>query len=113
MTTARQQATKLGERFMEIRYEDLQSAPFGAYRRLFDFCCIPYDQTLLDQVFEETDFEKNYEPGEGRFHRGGRVGDWRRELSFADALRFDRAAGDLLVAAGYARSRFWWLPWEK
>ena len=106
---AAREGAQLGERFLEIRYESIHADPFAAYRQLFDFCRIPYDDDLLQTVFEKTDFRKNYKPDEARFRRGGRVGDWRTHLGLIDALFFNIVAGDTLVACGYEKNR-WWLP---
>lgn len=90
-----------------VKYEALRADPFDGYRRLFDFCDIAYDEALLNQVHEKTDFEKNYKPSEQGFRRGARVGDWRTRFTFGDALAFNRYAGAMLIAQGYETGRFW------
>ncbi len=106
---ARRDGANLGERFLEIRYEGIRADPFTAYRQLFDFCCMPHDDDLLQTVFDGTDFDRNYRPNESGFRRGGRVGDWRTHFGLVDALTFNLVAGDTLIALGYEESR-WWLP---
>jgi len=98
----------LGDSFLEIRYEDVRQDPFEAYRRMFDFCSIPYDEPLLQTIFQATDFARNYQPKETAFRRGGRVGDWRRQLGLLDAFSFHREAGDLLLDLQYEHDRGWW-----
>jgi len=98
---------KLGERFFEIRYEELIADPFAAYRHLFDFCTIPYDNSILQHIFEVTDFDTNYRPKETGFRRGGRIGDWYTHFTLLDALIFNYVAGEMLVKLGYEKNRKW------
>ncbi len=104
---ARCDGEKQGERFFEIRYEEIHGDPFSAYRRLFDFCCIPYDQDILQAVFDSTDFEKNFKSKESGFRRGGRIGDWRMQFSLKDALVFNMTAGRMLIETGYENNHMW------
>jgi len=97
----------LGSSILEIRYEDIHADPFASYRRIFDFCGIPYDDSILQHVHQDTDFAQNYEPGENKFRRGGRVADWQRQFSLLDALIFNYVAGQRLVELGYEKNRFW------
>lgn len=105
---ARHDRAELGEAFLEIRYEDIRQDPFAAYRQIFDFCGIPYDESLLQRIFQATDFARNYQPKESAFRRGGRVGDWKRQFRFLDAFNFHREAGDLLLELHYEQDRGWW-----
>jgi hypothetical protein len=98
---------ELGDLYHEIRYEQIKQDPVGSYRRLFDFCNIPYDEELLQQIFAATDFATNYKPGEDRFRRGGRVGDWRTHFNVLDAIRFNQAAGARLIETGYEKNQWW------
>jgi hypothetical protein len=104
---AARDGTKLGEHFLEIRYEAIHADPFSAYRQLFDFCSIPYDESLLQTIFEKTDFRRNYSPDEAGPRRGGRMGDWRTHFGLIGAVVFNLAAGNTLVKLGYERTRFW------
>jgi hypothetical protein len=103
----RKHGKQLGNRFFEIRYEKLHKDPLNLYRGLFDFCQIPYDDELIQSVFDATDFKKNYSPHEDGFRRGGRVGDWRSRFSLKDAVVFNLAAGEMLVELGYEKDRLW------
>lgn len=106
---AHEEALQLGDRFLEIRYEELHTDPHSVYRRLFDFCDIPYDDTLLADIFRATDFERNFVADESGFRRGGRTGDWRTRFSLWDAWTFHRQAGRTLLSLGYETHRRWWL----
>lgn len=100
-------AKQLRHQFLQIRYEDLAANPFENYRRIFDFCGIPYTEQHLEQIYQSTDFKQNYPPDERGFRRGGRVGDWHKRFSLIDALIFNYYAGDRLITLGYEKDRFW------
>ena len=102
------QSRELGaEHFLEIRYEALKQDPFAGYRQMFDFCGIPYDDAILQSIFEKTDFDTNYKPGEEKFRRGGRTGDWKQVFSRRDALTFQAVAGSMLIELGYEPNTRW------
>lgn len=101
--------TSLGDDFLEVRYEELHDNPKAGYKQMFDFAGIPYDDTILDMIFQKTDFETNYKGGNDKFRRGGRVGDWKIQLSLLDKLRFHRAAWNELIQQNYETDKRWWL----
>lgn len=107
---ARNSGNKLGDRFMEIRYEEIKGDPLGASRRLLEFCGIPYDDQLLQEIYEATDFKQQFQGGEDQFRRAGRIGDWRKSFTVLDCAIFNVAGGDVLVEAGYVRNRLWCTP---
>lgn len=104
---ARHDARDLGDLYLEIRYEEIHADPKPAYQKLFDFCRIPYDGDLLDQIFRATDFNRNYRGGENKFRRGGRVGDWEKTLNPIDKFLFKKIAGDMLIELGYVHDNSW------
>jgi hypothetical protein len=100
----------LGDRFLEVRYEDIRADVAAATRKLYDFAGIPYDDALLADVRAKTDLANQPEAARSSgFRGGGARSGWRKEFSLRDAAGFDRAAGDLLVELGYERNRRWWL----
>jgi hypothetical protein len=105
---AAEQRRSLGDRFITVRYEDIQAEPRGEYRRMFDFCGLDYDDEFLNSVFGATDFGQNFQAGEDNFRRSGRVGDWRTKLSALDGLVFAAMGGEGLVRAGYEPYRWRW-----
>lgn len=107
VSRARCDGKKHGKRFLEVRYEEIHKNPFGSYCRLFNFCGIPYDDDILQAVFDSTDFEKNFKSREAGFRRRGRVGDWRMYFSLKDALVFNITAGRMLIEIGYENNRMW------
>lgn len=104
---ARHEAQSLGDDYMEIRYEQVHEDPLTAYQTMFDFCQIDYDDGILQDILAATDFSANYKPGESKFRRGGRVGDWQRMFSPLDTLMFKQAAGDMLIDLGYEHDHAW------
>lgn len=105
---ARNDGKSLGERFFEIRYETLKADPVNSYKKLFDFCGIPCTDTILEDIFQKTDFALNFKGDEEGFRRGGRTGDWYGSFSLTDAYKFNRTAGELLEQLGYADDKQWW-----
>jgi Sulfotransferase family len=99
---------RLGERHLEVRYEQLLAAPRESMRRIFEFCGIPHDPALLDEVVARTDFEQRFAGGEYEFRRRGRAGDWRARFGVLDALVYELSSRAALRELGYARGRLWW-----
>jgi sulfotransferase family protein len=109
LRNASQAQPVLGDRLLEVRYEDLKSEPQAQIARLFRFCGMPYDMALVGRVATHTDFRRQFKPDPAAFRRFGRVGDWRTALTPLDVLLFAIGAGDTLVNAGYEASRIWWV----
>jgi hypothetical protein len=97
----------LGDKLLEVRYEDLHRDPASTCRRLFEFAEIPYDDDLVEGVMRATDFQTNFVPNEAGFRRGGRIGDWKTSFDAADCLAFQLEAGALLIALGYEADDRW------
>ena len=107
-------AASLGERVLEVRYEELHHDPRAGYARLYDFAGIPYDDELLARVHQGTDFELSGRAADASgFYRGGRIGDWRRSFNVVDGLVFNALAGDTLVSLGYEPTRWWRASWHR
>lgn len=104
----RAMADRFGEQFLEVRYEQLKTDPRGTTRTILDFCRIPCDDALMDQIVAETDFARMYRGGDDQFRRRGVAGDWRAKFGLLDAAAFHKAAGDELIRYGYEQSRDWW-----
>jgi hypothetical protein len=103
----RRQAGLMGERWWQVRFEDLRRDFDATVAELFAFCGMPCDGEVLAHVRTVTDLEGRGR-GEGRFRGAGRVGGWRTHFTLRDAWRFDRVAGQALVDAGYESDRGWW-----
>jgi hypothetical protein len=92
----------LGERYLEIRYEQMQADVVSAMQTLFDFSEIPYSDAVLAQIRANTDLESYDETVQrSGFRGGGRNRSWREELTAREVIAFDRVAGDLLAELGY------------
>lgn len=100
----------VGERMLELRYEDAHADRREACRRLFEHCEMPFDEDRLDRAAEVSEFSRSRAPrGEDRPLRAGRVGHWRERFGLRDAWAFERLAGDALRETGYEPDRRWWL----
>jgi hypothetical protein len=109
VTAAREAAESGGLRYTEIRYERMRSAPTDGLRELFEFCAIPADEELVARIRDQTSLSKQQRAEGDAFRRRGEIGEWRERFGLRDRLRFDRAAGSMLVELGYEASRSWWL----
>ncbi len=114
--TGRAHRGGLSERWLDVRYEELQGDKVAACARLFEFSRIPHDARMLEQVFEATDLQAGasagrYRIGETNFRRAGRVGDWQERWGLSQAVAFDVVAGDALIVSGYEEDRLW--PWRR
>jgi hypothetical protein len=99
----------LGDRYIEVRFEDLKTDFEGSARQLFEFAGVPFDDTLIEQIRSETQLDGySQATRESSFRGKGRAGGWRDGFTIRDARQFTRVAGDLLVELGYARNRAWW-----
>jgi hypothetical protein len=95
-------------RFLEMRYEDLKTDAKGQIRRLLTFCGFEFDEELVVELTDRTDFQKSGRAADpSGFYRAGRVGDWQSSFTVFDALAFNAYGGQALVTAGYERSRRW------
>lgn len=98
----------LGDRYLEIRHEEMKADVVSAMRTLFDFAQIPYDDALLERIRGETELSRSDEAARRSGFRGGsRDGGWQQAFTHRDVFGFSRAAGDLLVELGYEDGRRW------
>lgn len=108
--TARREADAHSLRYAEVRFELLKQHPESELARLFDFCRIPADAALVSSIVDRASLEARRASSADAFRRRGAAGDWRERFGLLERLRFDRAAGALLVELGYEHSRRWWWP---
>lgn len=89
----------LGDRFMEIRFEDINFDHFTSARRILDFSGIGFDtDRVLGTLSADEDRLDLPEPPE----------PWKTHYSNWRAWRFHRVAGDMLVKTRYADDAGWW-----
>jgi Sulfotransferase family len=111
----------LGERYMELRYEDLVTATEPTLRRVCERIDLDFDPTMLS--YHERAAERLEEMNRDRSREGRRVVSgaermtahartaappsaervyaWKAEMSAEDRRAFDAVAGDLLSELGY------------
>jgi hypothetical protein len=98
----------LGERYLEIRYEDMRADAVAAMRTMFEFSRIPYEDALLERIRQQTELSSYGEAAlKSGFRGGGRNGGWRTKFTAREWIAFDRVAGELLTELGYERGRRW------
>ena len=104
---AREGAKLLGDRYFEVRYEDLAADPESWMARVLGFLGADAEPATLRACVEAASFEKLSqgrkagEEDKASFFRKGDPGDWRNQLSDAQCKRFDALSGGLLKELGY------------
>jgi sulfotransferase family protein len=101
---ARGLGRRVGERYLEVRYEKLVATPATTLRRICGFADVSYEETMLDYVGRSESARK---PHQQRLNLAPtpNVRDWRLEMSPADVRAFEEVAGDLLVELRYEVDR--------
>jgi hypothetical protein len=103
----------LGNRYTEVRYEDLLADPQGEVAALLEFLGADADEPAVRECLEATSFERLSSKGKGeedsssRHHRKGVAGDWKNVFTEEDKQIFKEQAGDLLVDLGYEEDEEW------
>jgi hypothetical protein len=106
--SVRAHRASLADRYLEIRYEELQADIAAQMSRLFRFSGISFDDALLGNIREATEISSYGHGVQTGFRGGGRDTSWRDEFTLREAIGFHRAAGDLLTELGYERGSGWW-----
>ncbi len=103
----RRDGERLGQRYREVRYEDLLADPEAVLRSLCAFIELPYDRAMLayhrqaDRILETTSHREHHESLRLPPTRGLR--DWRTQMDEKSLGLFEALAGDLLDQVGYER----------
>jgi hypothetical protein len=92
----------LGDRYLEVRYEELVAAPERVLRRIARFLDLPFAAEMLsfDRGRERNTAGLSAMAAAGGPAAGQR--DWRSQLDIKGVELFEALAGETLVAAGYA-----------
>ncbi len=104
---AREGAKRLGDRYREVRYEDLVADPVAGLARVLAFLGATADEATARVCVEAASFEKLSqgrkagEEDKASFFRKGDPDDWRTHLSAAQSARFDQISAGLLKELGY------------
>ncbi len=89
-----------GERYLEVRYEDLVGEVEPVLRRISEFARIPYKPAMADYAGGVDVAAKPHQQSLMQPPTPG-LRDWRLQMSPADVGAFDQVAGDLLDELGY------------
>jgi hypothetical protein len=96
-------ASHAGERYLELRYEDLVGDPRAQLRRVCAFLALDFDEAMLDYHRAVDPLLLTDHPLLSGPPRPGRS-SWRDGLAPGDVRRFEAVAGDLLDELGYERA---------
>jgi hypothetical protein len=97
---ARRLGRRVGERYLEVRYEDLVSDVEGVLRRIAAFGRLPYEAAMADYAGSVDVSAKSHQQSLKHPPTAG-LRDWRLHMSPEDVGAFARVAGDLLWELGY------------
>lgn len=97
-----------GERYLEIRYEDLLEDTPNTLRRVFELLHARRGDAIVERCLRASQFERasNRRQGEedpNSFFRKGVAGDWRDIFTERDREIYGKLAGDRLIEMGYER----------
>jgi Sulfotransferase family len=100
IAAARRLGRHAGDRYLELRYEDLVAEPEAELRRVSEHASLPWEPGMLDHTRasdtahmpEHRNLAQPPTPG---------LRDWRNQMRPEDALAFEQVAGDVLRSAGY------------
>ncbi|MDZ7829171.1 MAG: sulfotransferase [Halofilum sp. (in: g-proteobacteria)] len=103
----RKMGTMMGERYLEVRFEDLVREPDRSLRRVCDFLGEHYEPGMLHYP---ASAHAAMPEQSLQWHRTSistpdqsRAFEWKRRMSLADQIVFDEVAGDALDLFGYTR----------
>jgi hypothetical protein len=95
-----------GERYLEIRYEDLLQDTPETLRRVFELLHARRGDAIVERCIRASRFERvsNRRQGEedpDSFFRKGVAGDWRSVFTDRDREIYEEVAGEQLIEMGY------------
>lgn len=104
---ARETAPLLGDRYLEVRYEDLSSDVLPHFKRVLDHLGVEASEEILGACAAAASFEKlsqGRSPGQEdskSFFRKGIADDWKNQMTPAQITRCNARSGGLLQELGY------------
>jgi hypothetical protein len=110
---ARQGRRYFGNRYMEVKYEDLLQRPEEELKRMLEFLGADSGAEIAERCVSQASFESL---GQGRqrgqedptaFVRKGVAGDWKNVFTERNKRTFKNQAGELLVQLGYEEDQDW------
>lgn len=100
---ARRNASALGDRYVEIRYEELVAEPAAVLRRLCTFAQIPFMDEMLTYPSSDVLLPDRHHV-RSRDEPRSALRSWSDELSRDDVDLIELFAGDLMDQLGYRRA---------
>jgi hypothetical protein len=100
-----------GDRYFELRYEDLLDSPESLFAEIMDFLGADSGTELVARCVRQNSFEKMTRDRQrgvespGSFYRKGIAGDWKNYFTQRDRRAYEEEAGELLESLGYERER--------
>jgi hypothetical protein len=103
VAAARRLGGRVGERYLEVRYESLVDNLEAVLRRICEFAGLEYEPGMADYA---GNIDVSTKPHQQRLTQPPTKGvrDWRTQMSPDDVAAFERIAGDFLRELGYETS---------
>ena len=101
---ARALGRRVGDRYLETRYEELVADPERELRRICELAALEFAPSMLEYAGKVDVSTKPHQQSLTKAPTPG-LRDWRSELSPADVEAFEEVAGDLLRELGYGAER--------
>lgn len=100
--------TIFGDRYLEVRYEDLHASPEKVLERILTFLGASVEPEVVRSCVDEASFQRQSgrTPGELAplsYFRRGIVGDWQNFFTPSDLESFEKRIGPALERMGYTR----------
>jgi hypothetical protein len=97
---ARRLGRRVGDRYLEVRYEDVVQDVREVLRRITRFAGLEYEPGMADYAGKVDVSDKPHQQSLNRPPTAG-LRDWRLQMAPEDVGAFARVAGDLLWELGY------------
>lgn len=100
VAAARRLGARVGERYLEVRYEEVVDDAEGVLQRVCTLAGLEYEPAMSDYA---GNVDVSAKPHQQRLLQPPTKGvrDWRAQMPAADVTAFERVAGDLLRELGY------------
>ncbi len=103
-----------GERYFQMRYEDLLAQPADEMRRVWEFLGVreiapALEETLQAEMSSNPDqtWQQQRNESIASFLPKGQAGNWRNIFTSRDRQIFNQIAGEMLVKWGYEKGGDW------
>jgi hypothetical protein len=101
-----------GDRYLELRYEDLLGDPSPNLRRVFELLDVRSEDSIIERCIRAGRFDRatSRQPGQedaSSFFRKGVAGDWRNVFTEGDREVYNEFAGQRLIELDYEKSDDW------